>query len=154
MLHSLDDTNSEIIHYRAQTNTDLLDTPHKGFYSFNPRLGFRNKRNPILGATPQQLKINPVTGGYDIHEYPRIMTTDTQIDLTKDLQTDTNINTNINENESKNIENEAVTTKVKKKKGKNKSKTKKTGRKRRQSSSNKNEEPPKKKNQSDYHRRS
>ena len=66
MLHCRDDTNSEIIHYRAQTVPELLDTPHKGHWAFNPRLGKQSKRVTFLGCTAQEIPINPQTGGYDL----------------------------------------------------------------------------------------
>ena len=91
MLQNLEDTASELLHYRART-VSIEHTRHKAHVGFNPRLGKDAKQIVFVGQTAQELKINPITGGYDLSQASAKMDS---IDLTKDTKVTTGINTNL-----------------------------------------------------------
>ena len=67
MLQNLEDTASELIHYRARTIIEENRGRHKFAHNaFNPRLGKEAKKVVFPGRTAQDLVINPNTGGYDL----------------------------------------------------------------------------------------
>ena len=67
MLQNLEETASEIIHYRARTVIEENRGEHKlAHKAFNPRLNKEAKRVIFPGQTAQELKINQATGGYDL----------------------------------------------------------------------------------------
>ena len=167
MLVNIDDTNSEIIHYRARSiiPQEGRVTQIKAHTPFNPRLG-DYAGTVFTGRVAQELEINPTTGGYDLHyadfsemENMQNATIDltntggnTSQNTTNEAKTQ-NVNTNKTTDETEeqdidiNTDTQNITPKaVKKKRKKIKSKTKITGKKRRQSSQDNNDQPPKKKN--------
>ena len=144
MLVNTDDTNSEIVHYRARSiiPQEGQNQQIRAYAPFNPRLG-DYAGTVFRGRTAQELEINPNTGGYDLNyadfsEMDNMQNT-TTIDLTNTSSvpannTDNNMNTNTNNNNKDNhinTENEEQdidvstdtqnkkTKKSKKKKGKN-----------------------------------
>ena len=67
MLQNLQDTASELIHYRARSIIEENRARHKLAYNaFNPRLGKEAKKVVFSGRTAQDLVINPATSGYDL----------------------------------------------------------------------------------------
>ena len=67
MLQNLEETASEIIHYRTCTIIEENRGEHKlAHKAFNPRLDKEAKRVVFPGQTAQDLRINPATGGYDL----------------------------------------------------------------------------------------
>ena len=162
MLQNLEETASDIIHYRART-VHFEHSKVKAHTAFNPRLGKEAKLTVFPGYTAQELTINPVTGGYVLtHAMATIdKENKTSIDLTNDEhkqgntvgnQANTGFKLGIPQTEFKEKEKSKTSgtvsqltlkpkqTKPKKKKDK----TKNTGKKRRQSTQEKVEEPPKK----------
>ena len=98
MLQNLEETASEIIHYRARTVIEENRGKHKlAHKAFNPRLDKEGKAVIFPGRTAQDLKINPATGGYDLTNSRAFIffakeNMDTQ---NTDMKTnDTNTNTN------------------------------------------------------------
>ena len=93
-------TASEIIHYRARTVIEENRGVHKvGYSAFNPRLGKEAKSVVFVGETAQDLKINTITGSYDLSNATSFMEqAQDSIDLTKDTS---NVDTTLDNPEFK-----------------------------------------------------
>ena len=150
MLQNLEDTASELIHYRARTIIEENRGKHKiAHTAFNPRLGKEAKKVVFPGRTAQDLVINPTTGGYDLTNCNFfIISSNMEVENTEKKTDNTNTNMNTQQNTSNlslktdKEKSQTVTTPGNKKKEKGK---KGPGKKRRKNKNNKTDEPPKKK---------
>ena len=100
MLQNLEDTAYEVIHYRTRTVIEETRGVIKiGHSAFNPRLSKEAKSIVFPGQTAQDLKIIPITGGYDLNNATSYMEqTQNSIDLTQDTS---NTATTVNNEEFK-----------------------------------------------------
>ena len=150
MLQNLEETASELIHYRARTIIEQNRGKHKiAHTAFNPRLGKEAKKVVFPGRTAQDLVINPNTGGYDLTNCEFLINPNMEAENIEKKTDTTNTNMNTQQNTSNlslktdAAKSQTVTTPGNKKKEKGK---KGSGKKRRKNKNkNKTDEPPKKK---------
>ena len=101
MLQNLEDTASELIHYKARTIIEENRGKHKiAHTAFNPRLGKEAKKVVFPGRTAQDLVINPATGGYDLTNCEFFIDPNMEAENTEKKTDSTNTNMNTQQNTS------------------------------------------------------